>query len=157
MDPLLLPLEGFPGFWKNLEEKRIEPLFLFADELEEEYDWVDKAVGRVLSPRTAQAFYSFDNVEHKLQAIVSATGICLDFDWKAWQKEISRYENSSLVELKERDPLTLCQIITVFVQKSKAGCFGEVGYLLENKFLYNVLRAVQHQYLLRSCLQSSEL
>jgi hypothetical protein len=138
-------LENFAGYWGNLRFEHLVHLFHLADQLEEEYEWVEQSVGRVFSQGSAQKFYSFEGLDIRLQETVEVCGLCIDFNWKDWWDENSNYEQYPPVKLQELPPLTLCQILTVFVRMEQEQK-GIILSKMQNKFLFGVIRAIQHHF-----------
>jgi hypothetical protein len=138
-------LEKFAVYLEKLRYEQMVHLFHLADEMEEEYKWVEQSVGRVFSQGSAQKFYSLEGLDFRLQEAVEKCGICIDFNWKDWWKENSKFEQYPPAKLQKLPPLTLCQILTVFVRMEQEQK-GIILSKMQNKFIFGVIRAIQHHF-----------
>ncbi len=145
MDISLTPIEKFPGMWQSLDADTLLPLFSLADEIEKEYQWVDKCVGRVLTPKNAQTYYNLEGFDSRFLNCIRLTGLCVGFDWEEWKEELKDFKNNRYEDLILLNSLTLCKILTVLIMSEKETP-GGISMRLQDKFLYALIKAIRHQF-----------
>ncbi|MBS9523027.1 hypothetical protein KIH41_05895 [Litoribacter ruber] len=145
MDISLTPIEKFPGIWQGMQAETLEPLFSLANEIEKEYQWVDKCMGRVLTTKNAQAYYNLEGFDTRFLDCIKLTGLCVGFDWEEWKDELKDFKNNRYEDLILLNPLTLCKILTVLAMSEKETP-GGISSRLQDKFLFALIKAIRHQF-----------